>query len=126
MATIQQRKVDPDVQGRVFALSNMIGISMTPLAYITAGIVSDKVFEPLLRAHGALTSSIGQVIGTGGGRGVALFFIIVGLLLAILTIGGYLYPSLRKLEDELPDVSDQESQAEQEKEEVELEIHLAD
>jgi MFS transporter, DHA3 family, macrolide efflux protein len=103
ITTIQQRKVKPEVQGRVFVLSNMIGISLTPVAYVLAGVLGDQIFEPLLQKHGLLASSVGVVIGTGPGRGIGFFFVVVGLLLVLLTIGGYLYPRLRKIEDELPD-----------------------
>ena len=101
---IWQSKVAADIQGRVFAIRGMIAMSATPLAYLIAGPLADFVFQPLLKdANAPLASSVGQIIGYGPGRGIALMYIIFGLL-TLVSIGvGYLYPRLRYVEDELPD-----------------------
>jgi hypothetical protein len=43
------------------------------------------------------------LIGTGPGRGIALMFIVVGMLTLALTLVAYRHPRLRLIEDELPD-----------------------
>ncbi|HUV26411.1 MAG TPA: MFS transporter [Anaerolineales bacterium] len=101
---IWQSKVDPDVQGRVFSVRRMIAWSMTPLAYIVAGPLADRVFKPLLMEGGALADSIGQLIGVGPGRGTGLMFMVVGALSIVVAALGYLNPHVRNVEDELPDV----------------------
>jgi MFS family permease len=101
---IWQSKVDPDVQGRVFSVRRMIAWSMTPLAYIVAGPLADRVFKPLLMEGGALADSIGQLIGVGPGRGTGFMFIVVGALSIVVAALGYLNPHVRNVEDELPDV----------------------
>jgi hypothetical protein len=103
---IWQSKVDPDVQGRVFAVRRMIAWSMIPLAYIVAGPLADRVFIPLLLEGGALADSVGQVIGVGPGRGTGLMFIVTGLISIAVAALGYLNPHVRNVEDELPDVQD--------------------
>jgi MFS transporter, DHA3 family, macrolide efflux protein len=100
---IWQTKVAPDIQGRVFAVRRTIAWAALPLAYVIAGPLADKIFEPLLAVNGLLASSIGQVIGVGPGHGIALLFVVMGTLTVLFTIGGYLYPRLRLLEQELPD-----------------------
>jgi DHA3 family macrolide efflux protein-like MFS transporter len=100
---IWQSKVPPDVQGRVFATQQMIARSSTPLAYLVAGPLADKLFEPLLALDGPLVGSIGQIMGVGPGRGIGLLFIVMGILKVVVTLGGYLYPHIRLVEDELPD-----------------------
>ena len=100
---ILQRKVVPDVQGRVFALMRTIAGSSLPLAYVVAGPLADRVFEPLLTTGGPLAGSIGQLIGVGPGRGIGLMFITLGALTMMATIVAYQYPRLRLLEEELPD-----------------------
>lgn len=100
---IWQSKVPPNVQGRVFATQQMIAKSTTPLAYLAAGPLADKLFEPLLASDGPLTGSIGQITGVGPGRGIGLLFIVMGILKVAVTLGGYLYPRIRLVEDELPD-----------------------
>jgi MFS family permease len=101
---IWQSKVAPDVQGRVFgARSTIATLSMIP-AYALAGPLADGVFEPLLVAGGPLAKSIGQIIGVGPGRGIGLIFIIAGIFTTLTPLGAYLYPRIRLVEDELPDV----------------------
>jgi MFS transporter, DHA3 family, macrolide efflux protein len=101
---IFQKKVALDVQGRVFAIRQMIADASFPLAYIVAGPLADKVFEPLMVANGSLAGSIGQIIGVGPGRGIGLMFIIMGAFTMLVAVAGYQYPRLRLVEDELPDV----------------------
>jgi MFS family permease len=100
---IWQSKVDPDVQGRVFAVRRMIAMSMTPLAYLVAGPLVDWLFRPLLVESGALAGSIGQLIGVGPSRGTGFLFIILGAASTIVAALGYLNPHVRNVEDELPD-----------------------
>jgi hypothetical protein len=100
---IWQTKVPPAVQGRVFAIRRMIASAISPIALIAAGPLADNVFEPLLAEDGALAGSIGAIIGTGPGRGVAFMFILSGLLVAIIAAVGYALPRIRNLESELPD-----------------------
>lgn len=100
---IWQSKVAPDVQGRVFAIRRTILLAAPLLAYLAAGPLADKVFEPLLVVNGPLAGSVGQIIGVGQGRGVGLLIISMGLLLVLVTAISYLYPRLRLVEDDLPD-----------------------
>jgi hypothetical protein len=100
---IFQRKVAPDVQGRVFALMRTISGSSLPLAYVVAGPLADRAFEPLMTTGGLLAGSIGQLIGVGPGRGIGLMFITLGALTMLVTVVAYQYPRLRLLEEELPD-----------------------
>lgn len=103
--SILQTKIAPEVQGRVFALSHMIMQSSRPVAALIAGPLADGVFEPLLAAGGPLAGSIGRTIGTGPGRGIALLFIVLGVLEILTALAGYLHPRLRHLEAELPDLA---------------------
>jgi DHA3 family macrolide efflux protein-like MFS transporter len=98
-----QAKVEPDVQGRVFAVRRVLAQIAGPVAMVMAGPLADRVFEPLLQPGGALADSVGSVIGVGPGRGIAFLFIILGGLSIVFTLIAYLYPRLRNLEDELPD-----------------------
>ncbi len=52
-----QMKVAPGIQGRVFAIRTMISRSMMPLAFLLAGPLSDRLFEPLMQPGGALAES---------------------------------------------------------------------
>lgn len=100
---IWQSKVEPDVQGRVFAMQQMVTRAASPLAYFLAGPLADRVFEPLLATDGALAGGLGQVLGTGAGRGIGLLFILLGVAKVAVSLAGRLYPHMRNVEDELPD-----------------------
>jgi MFS family permease len=101
---IFQTKVAPEAQGRVFAVRGLISRSMMPVAYLLSGALADYVFEPLMRAGGALADTLlGTLIGVGAGRGIGLMFVIAGIV--GLAASGLVYsnPRIRKLEDEIPD-----------------------
>jgi len=98
-----QSKVAVDVQGRVFAVRRMFAWIAMPLAYILAGPLADYVFNPLLVEGGPLVDSVGKVIGVGPGRGSGFLFIWLGCLTLLVSLLGYIYPRVRRVEDELPD-----------------------
>jgi hypothetical protein len=100
---IWQKKVAPDVQGRVFAMRRTITLATPLLTYVVAGPLADRVFEPMMAINGPLAGSIGQILGTGTGRGIGLLFVCMGLLLALITAISFLSPHLRRAEDDLPD-----------------------
>ena len=102
---IWQSKVETSAQGRVFAFQQMIASAAAPLAYLLAGPLAEKVFEPLLAEGGALAGTIGQLLGVGAGRGIALLFIFMGLVKITVALLGYLNPHVRNVEDELPDAT---------------------
>ena len=103
-----QQKVPVAIQGRTFSVRRMLGQLSVPVAYLCAGRWADQVFEPLLARHGALAGTVGSVIGTGRGRGVALLVMLMGVvLLGIAAIAG-LMPLFRSLETTIPDVAEQE------------------
>ncbi|MFL6332856.1 MAG: MFS transporter [Pyrinomonadaceae bacterium] len=99
---IWQSKIPPDVQGRVFAIRRIIVASTLPVAYLIAGPLADRVFEPLVRSE-YLTRIIQADIGQGPGRGIGLMFIFAGVLTMLAQLCGYLYDPLRRVEDDLPD-----------------------
>ena len=98
-----QRKVAPEVQGRVFATTQMLGFVGEPFAYLLVGPLAEFVFGPLLMPGGGLAGSVGRVLGVGEGRGMGLLAVITGSLIVITTALTYLLPSVRRLEQELPD-----------------------
>ncbi len=101
---IWMSKVEPELQGRVFAIRGMIASAITPLAYLISGPLADSLFGPLMSEGGALSGTVGSVIGAGQERGIGLMFILSGVLMLLVTAAAYAYPRLRLIEDELPDV----------------------
>jgi MFS transporter, DHA3 family, macrolide efflux protein len=103
--TIWQTKVPAEVQGRAFAMRRLVAMSTLPLAYVVAGPLADRVFEPWMAAHGPLARTFGALFGTGPGRGIAVIFIVLGLLTLMAVAAGFLYQPLRDLEARLPDAA---------------------
>ena len=96
---IIQTKVNESFQGRVFALTGTVSASATPLASIIAAPLSDFVFEPLMAFDGPWSKLlVGQLIGSGPGRGTGFLFVIVGCFILITAIIASQYPAFRKLE----------------------------
>jgi MFS family permease len=100
-----QSKVPAGVQGRVFATRQMIALSALPLSRLVAGPLADKVFEPLLLPGGRLAGSLGRVLGVGPGRGIELLLIVLGAFNLLVLAAAWSYPRLRRLEDEMPDLT---------------------
>ncbi len=78
LQAIWQSSVPMPLQGRVFALRDMLAIGAAPLAFLVIGPLADAVFEPLMASNGALAATVGAWIGSGQGRGIALLFIVMG------------------------------------------------
>jgi DHA3 family macrolide efflux protein-like MFS transporter len=101
---ILHAKLQPRLQGRVFATQHMLAGASLPVGFLLAGPLGDW-FEPLLAHGGPLADSVGLVLGEGAGRGIGLLFVILGGLYVLLTALAYLYPRLRLVEIELPDAT---------------------
>jgi hypothetical protein len=99
-----QIKVAPDFQGRVFAMQQMITLSALPLGLLITAPLAEYVFNPLLDYNGAWATGLGRIIGVGPGRGIGLVFALAGLFNLLVLVLGALYPRIRRVEDELPDV----------------------
>ncbi|WP_437932504.1 MFS transporter [Sorangium sp. So ce291] len=98
-----QTQIPAALQGRVFAVRQMVAISTLPVAAAIAGPLAEHVFEPLMRADGALAPLVGQVVGTGRGRGIALLVALAGAAMFVLSLMASRVPTLARLEDEPPD-----------------------
>ncbi|MFE0026726.1 amino acid adenylation domain-containing protein [Amycolatopsis sp. NPDC059021] len=98
-----QTKVGLELQGRVLAIFITVVTVTLPLGYLVTGPLADHFFRPLLQPGGALADSLGQVLGTGPGRGLGAVIILSGLLLTGWTVRAWFNRRLRFLEDALPD-----------------------
>ncbi|MFP4099885.1 MFS transporter [Coleofasciculus sp.] len=96
-------KVDPNVQGRVFAASSFLEGIISPLGLLIAGPLADYVFEPAMMPGGSLAPILGSVFGTGAGSGMALQLTLFSFVVVLICLGSYAFPALRDIEDILPD-----------------------
>ena len=101
---IWQAKVAPDVQGRVFSARRMIAWSVGPVTPILAGFLADYVTEPAMQSQTWLARTFGWMVGNDPGAGMALQFVLTGIIYMLVVLIVYLFvPHVRNLEDELPD-----------------------
>jgi len=100
---IWQAKVAPDVQGRVFSVRRLIAWAVVPLSNVLVIPLTDGWLEPAMRAGGSLVARFGWLVGAGPGTGIALLFVVTGLASALVGLGGYLFPVIRRAEAILPD-----------------------
>lgn len=100
---IWQAKVAPDIQGRVLSVYGMVRQSMISLGILLGGTLADYWMEPAMMPDGALAPLFGGFIGTGPGAGMALMFAVTAILGAVMSLSGYLFPSVRNVERILPD-----------------------
>jgi DHA3 family multidrug efflux protein-like MFS transporter len=83
--TILQKVVPPERQGRVFGFAQSVEQSATPITAFLIGPLAQFVFIPFMTT-GRGVDLIGSWFGVGMGRGIALVFIVAGVLGLIATI----------------------------------------
>jgi hypothetical protein len=81
-----RKNVENKVQGRVWSIVSLISQLGMIIAFSIAGILADKIFNPMLEKDGLLASSVGKIIGTGQGRGIGFMFLLSGLLVGLVSI----------------------------------------
>src|SRR5690606_39993030 len=86
---IWQGRIPPGVQGRVFALRRMFAQFTIPLGDFLAGPLADFVFEPVMRGNNIVSNTVGPIIGTGPGRGIALMLICLSILPMLFALWRY-------------------------------------
>ena len=102
-AIIIQTKAGLDLQGRVFSVNEMLAMMTRPFGYIIAPFICESVFIRFMGGESSLSKTISLVIGAGENRGIGLFMLIIGAMLAIWGVIGMKIRSLRYMEDYLPD-----------------------
>jgi len=81
-----RKNINNKSQGRVWSFISIISQTGYILAFGSAGFLADNLFNPLFYPDGALVQTIGQIIGTGQGRGIGFIFILSGLLVSSLAL----------------------------------------
>jgi MFS family permease len=81
-----RKNIDNRKQGRVWSIISMITYLGSIMAFAVAGFLADKIFNPLLELDGLLVDTAGPIIGSGEGRGIALMFVISGLMISLIAL----------------------------------------
>jgi len=100
---IWQTKIPPHLQGRVFSARILIGQIGGAAALPMAGILADRVFEPLMNGSSRLAQTLSILVGSGPGAGMGLMFVFFGLLGTLAVMAGFGYRPVREIETILPD-----------------------
>ena len=109
--TILQKVVPPERQGRVFGFAQSVEQAASPITSFLIGPIAQWIFIPFMTI-GAGVDLIGPWFGTGTDRGIALLFIvagIIGLFVTLLAMRSNSYHALsanyqeqdQEMEDEL-------------------------
>jgi MFS transporter, DHA3 family, multidrug efflux protein len=83
--TILQKVVPPERQGRVFGFAQSVEQAASPITAFMIGPIAQLLFIPFMTT-GAGVDLLGPWFGTGTDRGIALLFIVAGLLGLIATL----------------------------------------
>jgi DHA3 family multidrug efflux protein-like MFS transporter len=103
--TILQKVVPYERQGRVFGFAQSIEQAASPLTAFLIGPITQLIFIPFMTT-GAGVELIGGWFGTGPDRGIALVFVLTGLLgltVTILALGSRPYRQLSARYGEEPE-----------------------
>jgi MFS transporter, DHA3 family, multidrug efflux protein len=102
--TILQKAIPPERQGRVFGFAQSIEQAASPITAFLIGPIAEFVFIPFMTT-GAGVELIGSWFGTGTDRGIALLFIVaglIGLIVTLLAMRSYAYKALSGLYQQEP------------------------
>ncbi len=99
LTTLLRSSVPMERQGRVFAAQGSLQFCSIPLGYLVGGLLSDHLAEPFMRSGGPSAKALALLVGSGAGSGIALLFLLVGILGAaacLIQMGSRAYASLER------------------------------
>jgi fumarate reductase subunit D len=96
-------KVEPEVQGRVFAARYLISQIASPVGLAISGPLADYVFSPAMQPGGSLAPILGKFFGTASGAGMAVQYTLFAFFGVLIGLAGYAFGRLRDVEIIVPD-----------------------
>jgi MFS family permease len=102
---IWMAKVDPDLQGRVFAVRTAVSQAAIPISLLAVGPLADRVFVPLMTGDSQLGNWLQGIFGGGQTAAFGLFFAVAGVSVVITSGIAWFVGPIRYLELDLPDVA---------------------
>ncbi len=85
-SAILRERIAVDMQGKLFALRNMLTEMLTPVGYFLGALLADYIFEPFMKGTSGLRTFFSHLVGSGNGSGISLIFIFAGFIGFILTL----------------------------------------
>ncbi|WP_436499027.1 non-ribosomal peptide synthetase/MFS transporter [Actinokineospora sp. HUAS TT18] len=101
--TIIHVKAPQRFHGRVIALNQAVAWSTLPIGFAVIAPLAQSWLEPLMAPGGTLASTVGTVIGTGPGRGLALMYVLFGLGIIALSLAATRHRTLSTFDTAVPD-----------------------
>lgn len=77
---IMRTRVPIHMQGRVFSARNTLQYMVIPIGNLLGGILSDKVFEPIMLEPSKWSNFFEIFVGSGNGSGIALLYVCLGIV----------------------------------------------
>lgn len=94
--TVLQKVVPYEKQGRVFGLAQSVEVAAAPITAFLIGPIAEFWLIPYADS-GAGRQSLDWLLGQGQARGIALVFVLAGVVGLVLTLGAFLTRSYRVL-----------------------------
>lgn len=99
LTAVIRSNVPIELQGRVFSAQGTLQNCSIPLGLFLGGILADYVFEPFMAAPSPVQKGLSLFVGTGKGAGVALLFLLTGIIGAMISFACLKKPAYKKLDD---------------------------
>lgn len=96
---IWMARVAADRQGQVFAANSLLLQLSAAGAMGLAGLLADRLFEPMMMGNRAIARALQPLLGGGSGSGMALLYVLCALSMIGVGLWGLSLPQLRQLED---------------------------
>lgn len=94
---IMYEVIPREVQGRIFAVRNAIQFCTIPIGILLGGFLADYVFEPFMASGSQGANCMQVLVGNTEGSGMALMFVMTGVLGCLISLLWYRSKEIHKL-----------------------------
>jgi diaminobutyrate-2-oxoglutarate transaminase len=101
--SLWMRKVPKKLRGSLFAVVPAANMLIMIIVLLLGGWLIEHVLEPAMMLDGALANLLGPYLGVGQGRGLAVVFVMSGVLVAARSLIALVDPSLKGVDELEPD-----------------------
>jgi hypothetical protein len=99
---IWMEKIAPERQGRVFAANALVLQIVSEIAALIAGLLAERIFEPLLMPVETRIGVPSLIFGTGSGAGIAMLYVLCSLFMVLVGSIGFFLSGLKAIEVQKP------------------------
>ncbi|MEM9165370.1 MAG: MFS transporter, partial [Cyanobacteria bacterium P01_F01_bin.4] len=92
-------KINPVIQGRVFAANLLVVQGVSAIAILLAGPLADRVFEPAMQSSTAIAHWLAPIFGRGIGAGFSILYVLCALSMLLVGVVGNVLSQLCTLEN---------------------------